>query len=94
MPWRLTNGRPKSSSWNSSRWRQPTGWSRIRREVLKANPTCQWPGCMERSTDAHHRVAQSLGGGEERSNLIALCTGHHAIVSARQGRSAQLRQRG
>lgn len=93
MPWRITNGRAKAT-WNSSRRQKPTGWAKTRREVLKTSPTCSWPGCPERSTDVHHRLPQHLGGDEAPSNLIALCSRHHAALSARQGRAAQLRQRG
>lgn len=97
MPWRLKGrgGQSKSPGWNSSRWKTPTGWQRIRKEVLKANPICRWPaGCGSASTDVHHIRAQHLGGDESPSNLLALCGPHHALLSARQGRAAQLRQRG
>lgn len=54
---------------------------RMRREILRRDRICQYPGCRNASyLEAHHRVFVSRGGRHVRSNLIALCTFHHDVI--------------
>jgi 5-methylcytosine-specific restriction endonuclease McrA len=36
--------------------------------------------CGKRNVDAHHIVSRGAGGGDELSNLIALCREHHTEI--------------
>jgi hypothetical protein len=38
---------------------------------------CQVPGCSRAAAHAHHIVHRSQGGGDDLSNMIALCASHH-----------------
>jgi Holliday junction resolvase RuvA-like protein len=59
---------------------------RLRRQVLaRDHHGCTVPGCRAaRNLDVHHIRFRSDGGGNELSNLLTLCSGHHALVHAGQ----------
>ena len=53
---------------------------RVRRQVLaRDHHACAVPGCRSaRNLDVHHIQFRSDGGGNELSNLLTVCSGHHA----------------
>jgi hypothetical protein len=55
---------------------------RLRRQVLaRDHHCCAIPGCRAaRNLDVHHIRFRSDGGGNELSNMITLCSGHHALL--------------
>lgn len=57
---------------------------RLRRQVLaRDRHGCTVPGCRAaRNLDVHHIQFRSDGGGNELSNLLTLCSGHHAQLHA------------
>lgn len=59
---------------------------RLRRQVLaRDRHGCTVPGCRAaRNLDVHHIRFRSDGGGNELSNLLTLCSGHHALLHAGQ----------
>jgi hypothetical protein len=59
---------------------------RLRRQVLaRDHHGCTVPGCRAaRNLDVHHIQFRSDGGGNELSNLLTLCSGHHALLHAGQ----------
>jgi hypothetical protein len=59
---------------------------RLRRQVLaRDHHGCTAPGCRAaRNLDVHHIQFRSDGGGNELSNLLTLCSGHHALLHAGQ----------
>lgn len=59
---------------------------RLRRQVLaRDHHGCTVPGCRAaRNLDVHHIRFRSDGGGNKLSNLLTLCSGHHALLHAGQ----------
>lgn len=59
---------------------------RLRRQVLaRDHHGCTVPGCRAaRNLDVHHIRFRSDGGGNTLSNLLTLCSGHHALLHAGQ----------
>jgi hypothetical protein len=55
---------------------------RVRRQVLaRDHHACAVPGCRSaRNLDVHHIQFRSDGGGNELSNLLTICSGHHALL--------------
>lgn len=59
-------------------------WSQHRRVFLASHPACE--RCGVPASEAHHRVYRSQGGGDEFSNLEALCVNCHRLEhSSRRG---------
>lgn len=69
---------PRPWAASTRRQRDPTGWAKIRRQVLNRDKgICQigYPGlCTIRATEVDHIVPTAAGGGHELSNLQAACT--------------------
>lgn len=81
-----------SGGWSSSSRRQslPTDWPVIRRGVLARDGyACQWPLagriCAAPANQCDHI---DPAGGDDPSNLRALCAGHHTYRSSQQGGQA------
>jgi hypothetical protein len=52
-----------------------------RREVMRRDRHCRFPGCANVTfTNVHHVVAWKPGGRTDLSNLVLLCRHHHAVV--------------
>lgn len=63
-------------------------WLVLRKRVLFEQPICAEEGCMRLATQVDHIVPLSQGGAEyARDNCQGLCAFHHALKSAREGRS-------
>ena len=43
---------------------------------------CEFGHCRAEATEVHHIRRRSQGGGNELSNLIDLCNGHHKFIHA------------
>lgn len=71
QPWLHRNRRPL-----------PTGWGQLRAQVLREEPTCR--SCGEPSTTVDHIIPRTQGGGDERSNLQALCKRCHGNKTQRE----------
>lgn len=59
-------------------------WQRLRMMVLRRDPICRWPGCIETSTDADHIVPKSEGGDDSMGNLQGMCHAHHSRKTRRE----------
>ena len=55
--------------------------------ILRRDPICTVPGCIESSTDADHIVPKRDGGLDTLENLQGLCRGHHSQKTRREGRA-------
>jgi Domain of unknown function (DUF222)/HNH endonuclease len=52
-----------------------------RREVIRRDRHCRFPGCANVTFAAvHHVVPWKLGGGTDLDNLVLLCQHHHGVV--------------
>ena len=52
-----------------------------RREVIRRDRQCRFPGCSNGTFVAvHHVVPWHLGGGTDLDNLVLLCKHHHGTV--------------
>jgi hypothetical protein len=52
-----------------------------RREVIRRDRHCRFPGCANVTFAAvHHVVPWKLGGGTDLDNLVLLCRHHHGVV--------------
>jgi hypothetical protein len=52
-----------------------------RREVIRRDRTCRFPGCANVTFAAvHHITPWKLGGGTDLDNLVLLCKHHHGVV--------------
>ena len=63
-------------------------WKRIRDRYIKAHPLCeqcQKEGTLTPSAEVHHIRPLSHGGGNETSNLMALCKTCHARITVEIG---------
>ncbi len=59
--------------------RFPTGAQR--REVIRRDRHCRFPGCSNATFAAVHHIAPwKLGGGTDLDNLVLLCRHHHGLV--------------
>jgi hypothetical protein len=59
------------------RWATPTQ----RREVLRRDRHCRFPGCVNAMfTNVHHVTLWSAGGTTDIDNLVMLCEHHHHLV--------------
>lgn len=77
-----------AGGWSSSnrKSRLPSGWARIRAEILKRDPICQI--CHVRpSTHCDHIVAKADRNGP--SDLQGVCGPCHDQKSSREGNEAQ-----
>lgn len=64
-----------------------TRWRRLRQAFLSAHPLCeecQREGRVTPATDVDHRLPKRRGGGDDESNLQALCHAHHSAKTARE----------
>lgn len=52
----------------------PSGWGSRRAAKLKRTPNCE--RCGAKAVTVDHIQARAFGGGEEDSNLMALCRIH------------------
>jgi 5-methylcytosine-specific restriction protein A len=62
-------------------------WSRLRSQVLSANPLCvhcRAQGRVEAATEVDHRVPLWRGGSNDVGNLDPICGLHHAEKTARE----------
>jgi 5-methylcytosine-specific restriction protein A len=59
-------------------------WQRTRALFLSGHSQCQYPGCRELATEAHHRDGLGPKGphGHDPTNLQALCSYHHKTITA------------
>jgi 5-methylcytosine-specific restriction endonuclease McrA len=58
----------------------------VRREVMsRDNHKCQGQGCTsKRYLEVHHKIPRAMGGSNDESNLITLCSACHRLVHIRQ----------
>jgi 5-methylcytosine-specific restriction enzyme A len=80
----------KPSGPSGTRGYEAPRWRRLRREVLRDQPTCR---CGRPARDVHHLDGQGLNGplAYDRINLEALCRPCHSRITASTvgfGRSA------
>ncbi len=61
-------------------------WPVIRREKLRRNPFCEWPGCREQAREVHHVIKIRDGGTHAFENLRSLCFAHHDEMRRRINR--------
>ena len=80
--------------------RLPENWTHLRNMVLlRARGRCEHTRedtqqrCGEAATDVDHIVNHAAGGGDELSNLQALCTFHHKRKSSSEGGRAARRKK-
>lgn len=60
-------------------------WQRVRAMFLRSHPLCVdclRSGLTTAATDVHHLVAKRSGGGDDESNLEALCHSCHSKRTA------------
>ena len=48
-----------------------------RRRHAYARCACRLPQCWGEATEPHHRLARSVGGGDEDANLVPVCRACH-----------------
>ena len=79
-------------AWHGDRphWRERYGpaWDRTRAQVLAEEPFCRLclkHGRRRPSTTVDHIVPKAWGGGDERTNLQALCAWHQHRKASREG---------
>lgn len=63
-------------------------WKRIRDRYIKAHPLCEEcnkNGRIVAAEEVHHILPLSKGGGNETSNLMALCKPCHSRITAESG---------
>ena len=72
----------------STNKRYGRSWKRIRDRYIKTHPLCEQCQKENRITPAeevHHILPLSKGGGNESSNLMALCKSCHSRITAESG---------
>lgn len=59
-------------------------WRRLSSRILTQRPTCEHAGCQRPATEVHHVDGLGPAGprGYDPTNLLALCTPHHAATTA------------
>ena len=63
-------------------------WKRIRDRYIKSHPLCEeckQNGNLTPAEEVHHIKPLSKGGGNEGSNLMALCKSCHSRITAESG---------
>ena len=63
-------------------------WKRIRDRYIKLHPLCEEcekQGKLTPAEEVHHVLPLSKGGGNEKSNLMALCKSCHSRITAESG---------
>ena len=72
----------------ASHKRYGRSWKRIRDRYIKAHPLCEEcdrNGRIKAAEEVHHIQPLSKGGGNESSNLMALCKSCHSRITAESG---------
>lgn len=72
----------------ASNKRYGRSWKRIRDRYIKAHPLCEEckrNGRIKAAEEVHHILPLSKGGGNETSNLMALCKSCHSRITASVG---------
>ena len=72
----------------ASNKRYGRSWKRIRDRYIKAHPLCEEcdrNGRIKAAEEVHHILPLSKGGGNETSNLMALCKSCHSKITAESG---------
>ena len=72
----------------ASNKRYGRSWKRIRDRYIKAHPLCEECDKNRRivaAEEVHHIQPLSKGGGNETSNLMALCKSCHSKITAESG---------
>ncbi|MGL5258404.1 MAG: HNH endonuclease [Proteocatella sp.] len=72
----------------ASNKRYGRSWKRIRDHYIKAHPLCdecEKNGRIKAAEEVHHILPLSKGGGNETSNLMALCKSCHSKITAESG---------
>ena len=59
-------------------------WLERRKAFLQSHPICTIINCGQSATEVHHTIPKQEGGTDDDENLLALCQGHHAQVTARK----------
>lgn len=82
---------PRNARASKPKRPRDTGPSRGVRQIVadRSGRRCEWPACVSRASDVHHRLNRKSGGrhGEaaERINgaawLLACCRAHHSLVT-------------
>jgi hypothetical protein len=53
----------------------------LRREVLRRDGGCVWPGCTNKKwLHAHHVIHVAHGGRTDEDNLVSVCSPHHRYL--------------
>ena len=72
----------------ASNKRYGRAWKRIRDRYIKAHPLCEEcekQGRLTPAEEVHHIRPLSKGGGNEKSNLMALCKSCHSRITVESG---------
>ena len=74
----------------------PIDWPALRKRILDRDGNActkdvDGHPCGAPATHVDHIVPHHLGGGNEQSNLAAMCRAHHAVKSSREGNAARPR---
>lgn len=72
----------------ASNKRYGRAWKRIRDRYIKSHPLCEEcekQGKLTPAEEVHHILPLSKGGGNEKSNLMALCKSCHSRITAESG---------
>ena len=72
----------------ASNKRYGRAWKRIRDRYIKLHPLCEEcekQGKLTPAEEVHHILPLSKGGGNEKSNLMALCKSCHSQITAESG---------
>jgi 5-methylcytosine-specific restriction protein A len=86
QPWAKNLGKSASSRGYGARWRK------LRAAFLRSHPLCAEctrRGRINAATTVDHVKPKHLGGGDEWSNLQALCDEHHKRKTGREGAQAR-----
>jgi len=75
--------------------RDTARWRKVRRNQLRAHPTCQVEGCRLLASEVDHRIPLSEGGDRyDYANLASLCHCHHVEKTTADGQRGKTRRRG
>lgn len=67
---------------------------KVKAEVLKEHPVCQFPDCTKKSVDVHHsegRIGKNL---TDKKKMKALCRGHHVFCELNPKLAKQMKMSG